>query len=124
MKSDLEFFSVFAEKSGTIKLCSECFLPIYQGCSHECGVKEGLQNITKLLGPDKMEKLCHQYIKEKANQSGSGDNLITLAGCSGGKPLNVKVSPKSVKPKKVFKLQHTIAMRSEGNFTSKYVLSI
>ena len=36
--------------------------------------------------------------------------------------MKVVVNPEPVKPKKVFGLRETIALRTEGNFTSRYVL--
>ena len=76
-----------------------------------------VHNISKLLGADKMEELCHSYMKEKAGTS--GDKVLSLHGRFGGMPMKVVVNPEPVKPKKVFGLRETIALRTEGNFTSK-----
>ena len=104
-------------QQNVLRLCSSCFQPISQGCTHHCGAKEELNNIKTLLGPDKMEKLCHSYLQEKAGSS--GDSHLSFVGNSGGKAMKVEINPKAVKPKKVFGLQQTLAMRTEGNFTSK-----
>ena len=58
------------------------------------------------------------YIKERA--CNSGDNLVSVKGVHGGKPMKLAVNPKPEKPKKLFGLRQTLALRTEGNFTSKY----
>ena len=66
-----------------------------------------------------MRKLCHNYIKGKVHKSGS--STVTLESSKGGKPIKVAINPKEEKTKKVFGLKQTLALRTEGNFTSKYV---
>lgn len=104
-------------KPGLLKLCPLCFHPISQGVRHDCGPEAELSNISKRLGSQKMRKLCHNYIKGKA--STSKDSMVSLEGSKGGKPMKVAVNPKPDKPKKVFGLKQTLALRTEGNFTSK-----
>ena len=72
-----------------------------------------------MLGPDKIEKLCHSYIKDKTRAS--GDNLLSLKGRFGGIPMKVAMNKNPDQSKKVFGLKQTVALRTEGNFTSKYV---
>ena len=107
-------------QSSLLRLCPDCFQPISERCRHPCGAQAELHNISNLLGPDKMEELCHSFMKEKAGSS--GDQLFSLQGRFGGMPMKVVVNPEPVKPKKVFGLRETIALRTEGNFTSKYDL--
>ena len=102
---------------GPLRLCPDCFQPIYQGCRHDCGSEAEVANITMLLGAERMDKLCHSYIKEKA--SISGDAMVFVKGVNGGKPMKLAVNPKPEKTKKVFGLKQTLALRTEGNFTSK-----
>ena len=103
---------------GPLRLCPDCFQPIYQGCRHACGSEAEVANISRLLGAERMDKLCHSYIQEKA--SNSGDNMVSVKGVFGGKPMKLAVNPKPEKPKKMFGLKQTLALRTEGNFTSKY----
>ena len=104
-------------KPGMLRLCPDCFHPISQGCRHTCGVEAELSNISKRLGSEKMRKLCHSYIKGKV--STTGNSMVTLESSMGGKPMKVAINPKDEKPKKVFGLKQTLALRTEGNFTSK-----
>ena len=101
---------------GPLRLCPDCFQPIYQGCRHACGSEAEVANISRLLGAERMDKLCHSYIQEKA--SIFGDNLVSVKGIYG--PMKLAVNPKPKKPKKMFGLKQTLALRTEGNFTSKY----
>jgi hypothetical protein len=77
-----------------------------------------VDNISKLLGPERIDKLCHSYTQARA--SISGDNMVSVKGIYGGKPMRLAVNPKPEMPKKMFGLKQTIALRTEGNFTSKY----
>ena len=45
--------------------------------------------------------------------------MVTLESSMGGKPMKVAINLKDEKPKKVFGLKQTLALRTEGNFTSK-----
>ena len=74
-------------------------------------------NIARLLGAEIMDNLCHSYIQEKA--SSSGENLVSVKGVYGGKPMKLAVNLKPEKPKKMFGLKQTLALRTEGNFTYK-----
>ena len=104
---------------GLLRLCPACFQPISQGCRHECGPQTELSNVSALLGAERMENLCHSYIKEKS--MASGDNFMALKGRFGGNPMKVTMNQKPEQSKKVFGLQQAVALRTEGNFTSKYV---
>lgn len=106
-------------KPGLLKLCPHCYHPISQGCQHACGPQAGIDNISDLLGPEKVSKLCQKFLKEQT--SSSGDNQVPLKGNLGGRPMKVTVNPKMDKTKKVFGLKETLALRADGNFTSKYV---
>ena len=111
-------------KPGLLRLCSDCFKPIYQGCRHDCSPLAGLNNVSAMIGAEGMEKLCHSYISERSGAS--GDHIISLKGKLGGKPMKVAIN-KNIKPeqaKQVFGLKEAVALRTEGNFTSKCVLRI
>ena len=107
------------QKPCLLKLCPDCFQPISQGCRHACGPQAEFNNISIMLGPDKIEKLCHSFIKEKAMYSG---DILSLSGRFGCNPMKVAINKKDKQKKKVFNLKETVALRTEGNFTSKYVL--
>ena len=49
-----------------------------------------------------MDKLCYSYIQERA--SISGDNMVSVKGVYGGKPMKLAVNPKPENQKKMFGL--------------------
>jgi hypothetical protein len=102
---------------GLLRLCPDCFTPISQGCCHDCGAQAEFGNVVSIFGPQKMEQLCHSFMKERASHS--GDNITSLKGRFGGIPMKVTINPKPEQPKQVFGLQHAVALRTEGNLTSK-----
>ena len=62
-----------------------------------------------------MEKLCHSYISERSGAS--GDHIISLKVA-----INKNIKPEQAK--QVFGVKEAVALRTEGNFTSEYVLRI
>ena len=75
--------------------------------------------MSAMLGAERMENLCHSYIQERSKAS--GDNLMSLKGRFGGNPMKVTINQKPAQSKKVLGLQQAVALRTEGNFISKYV---
>ena len=114
--------SLVAKDSG-LRVCGTCYSTIKRGSNHSlesCRSKSTLiDNLSKTLPEDILEKIAVKTLKEKVHMS--GDNTVKLTGVGGGKPVTITVGKVSTTPKiEPLSVEDVINMQTESNLSWRY----
>ena len=113
----------------TMRLCSNCYSPIYRGSNHGKNTckssRVAFNNLTENVNKSVLEKVGLHAVKAKVNES--GENTVEINSITGGRPTKVTVgAPNGDKDGTVQQLtvKDVSIIQNEASLSDRQVISV